>query len=315
MFIKDKLINYFGKNIKLLLNHIDFKYFEDAEEIRIRIDRCIIIKSFDKEYFILKNGEVSLKYIQENIYKPSLEDIKQTIETMSNYSIYAFEQEIRSGFINLKGGFRAGITGRVIYEENKIKTIKNISSINIRIAKEIKGCSKKILEYIYDSNIKSTIIISPPNCGKTTLLRDIIRTISNINENVGLVDERSEIAATYMGKTELDIGIRTDILDRCNKSEGMMMLLRSMAPSVIAVDEIGSDDDIYAIERVSNSGVKLICTIHSENIEQLKNKKGIKKILDKGIFERFVILNRERNVCNIDKIYNENFINIYKEED
>ena len=93
------------------------------------------------------------------------------------------------------------------------------------------------------------------------------------------------------------------------------MLLRSMAPSVIAVDEIGSDDDIYAIERVSNSGVKLICTIHSENIEQLKNKKGIKKILDKGIFERFVILNRERNVCNIDKIYNENFINIYKEED
>ena len=311
MVIKDKLINYFGKNIKSLLNNIDYEYFENAEEIRIRLDRCIVFKTFDKEYFLLKNMSMSEIFSQYISYKPTAEDIAQTIETMSDYSIYALEQELKNGFITLKGGFRVGIAGKVIIENNKIKTIRNISSINIRIAREIKGCSNHILKYIINPNVKSTIIISPPNCGKTTLLRDIIKNISDYKENVGLVDERSEIASTYMGKMQLDVGIRTDVLDRCTKSEGMLMLLRSMAPTVIAVDEIGSDEDISAIEKIANSGVKIICTIHSYSIEDIKKKCNMKNILNNKIFERYIVLNRKNKICNIEKIYDENTKIIY----
>ncbi len=311
MVIKDKLLNYFGKNIKHILNNIDKEYFEKSEEIRIRLDRCIVFKTFDKEYFVLKDMSISEIFIENKIYKPTLEDIGQTIETMSDYSIYALEQELKNGFITLKGGFRAGITGKAIIENNKIKTIRSISSINIRIAREIKGCSNHILKYITNPSLKSTIIISPPNCGKTTLLRDIIKNISDNKENVGLVDERSEIAGTYMGKIQLDVGIRTDVLDRCTKSEGMLMLLRSMSPTVIAVDEIGSDEDVKAIEKIANSGVKIICTIHSYGIEDIRKKINMKKILDNKIFERYIILSRKNKICNIEKIYDENMKIIY----
>lgn len=315
MVVKDKLINYFGKNIKHILNNIHFKYFENAEEIRIRLGSGIIFKTFNKEYFILKNMTVSEIFLEDKVYKPTTEDINQTIETMSDYSIYALEQELKNGFITLKGGFRVGISGKVILEKDKIKTMRNISSINIRIAREIKGCSNHILPYVNKPNIKSTMIISPPNCGKTTLLRDIIKNISDYKENVGLVDERSEIAGTYMGKPQLDVGKRTDILDRCPKSEGMLMLLRSMAPNVIAVDEIGSDEDIKAIEKIANSGVKIICTIHSYSIEDIKQKNNIKNILNNKIFERYIVLNRKNKVCNVDNIYNEDFISIYNKGD
>ncbi|WP_317367167.1 stage III sporulation protein AA [uncultured Tyzzerella sp.] len=314
MFIKDKLINYFGKNIKFLLNNIDYQYFEKSEEVRIRLDRCIVFKTFDKEYFLLKDMTITENFLENKVYKPTIEDISQTIETMSGYSIYALEQELKNGFITLNGGFRVGITGKVITENNKVKTIRNISSINIRIAREIKGCSSHILKYISNPTIKSTIIISPPNCGKTTLLRDIIRNISNCKENVGLVDERSEIASLYMGKTQLDVGIRTDVLDRCKKSDGMLMLLRSMSPSVIAVDEIGSDEDIEAIEKIANSGVKIICTIHSYSIDDIKQKYNMQNILNNKIFERYIVLNRKNEICNVEKIYNENMEVVYGED-
>lgn len=313
MNIKDKLISYFGKNIKEILINVDNEYFETVEEIRIRLDRSIIFRSFNKEYFVLKNNQIGEKFLKEQIYKPTTEDIIQTIETMSEYSIYALEQELKNGYITLKGGFRVGITGKVIIENNKIKGIRNISSINIRIAREIVGCSSKILKYINIPSIKSTMIISPPNCGKTTLLRDIIKNISDFKENVAIIDERSEIAGTYMGKPQLDVGIRTDILDRCPKYEGMLMALRSMSPSVIAVDEIGSDSDIDAIEKIANSGVKIICTIHAYDIEDINKKNNLKNILDKKIFERYIILTRKNGICSIDKIYDENLMTIYSE--
>lgn len=311
MDIKDKLLDYFGKNIKERIKNIDTKYFEQAEEIRIRLGKGIIIRSFNNEYFLSNHNELLDKYTNK-AYKPKLEDMKQTIETMSDYSIYAFEQEIKSGFITLQGGFRVGIAGRVVIEQGKILSVKNISSINIRIAREVKGCADEVLKYIYGHRFKSTMIISSPNCGKTTLLRDIIRCVSDIKENVGLIDERSEIASTYMGQPQLDVGIRTDVLDKCQKPDGIIMLLRSMSPNIIAVDEIGTDNDIIAIEKVANSGVKIICTIHAEDMEDLKKKANMKNIINKNIFERFIILNRKDKVCTIDKIYDENFLNIYK---
>ena len=184
---------------------------EEIYEIRIKINRPIIIYS--------KNGEIILNYI------PVKEDIKSIIQKISNYSLYAYEEDIKQGFITIKGGHRVGLAGECIMENGKIKTIRNISSINIRISREIIGCSNKIMKYIGSNNrVYNTIIISPPKCGKTTILRDITRNLSNGLENINLkgrkvvvVDERSEIGACYLGIPQNDLGIRTDILDNCLK--------------------------------------------------------------------------------------------------
>lgn len=305
--MKDKLINYFGKNIKDLLNNTNKEYFKEAEEIRIRLNKNIIIKTHTNKYYISEDGDIfDIKGSGVRAYKPTHEDIRQTIETMSEYSIYAFEQELKNGFITLKGGFRVGIAGKTIFESDYIKTIKNISSINIRIPREIKGCADKIIDS-FGENLKSTLIISPPNCGKTTILRDIVRNISNLGYVVGVVDERSEIAGSYIGVPQLDVGVNTDIMDRCSKVLGMTMLLRSMSPEVIAVDEIGNFEDIQAIEKICMSGVKVICTIHSDNITEVINKPELKYLIENKIFKRFVILGRELGICKISNIYNEKF--------
>lgn len=309
MFIKDKLINYFGKNLKLKFQNINQKYFENCEEIRIRVGKGIIFKNFDEELFLDIYNNLTLN--QNNIYIPTKEDILNSIEIMSEYSIYAIENELKNGFISLEGGFRVGIVGKVILENEKIKTIKNISSINIRIAREKRGCSKEVLGYILNP-LKSTIIISPPNCGKTTLLRDIIRNISDFKYNVSLIDERSEIASIHNGQASLDVGIRTDILDKCPKAEGIYILLRSMSPDVIALDELGGDKDVEAVEKISNCGIKIICTMHAKDIEDIKQKKSMQKLLDNKIFERYIVLNRQDKICNISKIYDKNLETIYR---
>lgn len=310
--IKEQIINYFGKNIKDNLILVNEAYFEKIQEIRIRNNKAIIFKTIDKEYFLNKFGILSEVFDKKNIYIPNNEDIKQTIQTMSDYSIYKFEQEIKNGFITLKGGFRVGITGTAIIEDEKIKGIKNISSINLRIAREVKNCSKKILKYLKQEKYLSTMIISPPNCGKTTLLRDIIKEISESGENISVIDERSEIAGVYMGVSKMELGIRTDIFDRCPKKEGMINVLRSMSPNFIAVDEIGTEEDILALEKIFNSGVKVICTIHSENIFELKKKIGLEKILKEKYFKRYIVLNKNDFSFNVEGIYDENFEKIFK---
>lgn len=309
--IKQKIINYFEKNIKEKLININYEIFEKTQEIRIRSNKCIIFKTFDKDLFLYENGTLSEKIDESKLFIPKIEDIQKTLEIMSDYSIYAFEQELKNGFITLNGGFRVGITGTSIVENEKIKAIKNISSLNIRIAKEIKGCSDKILPYIKEEKFFSSIIISPPNCGKTTLLRDIIRQISQNGENVAVIDERSEIGGVYMGNSQMDLGIRTDIFDRCPKNEGMENVLRSMSPDFIAIDEIGTEKDILALEKIFNSGVKVICTVHAENIEELKNKYKFEKLLKNKFFKRYIVLDKANFKFNISNIYNENLEKIF----
>lgn len=306
MKIKDRLLKYISNELKEILINIDDTYFDEVEEIKIRLGKCIIFKSSSKEYFLNNKHNLIKKIEQEKLYIPTVDIINKTIEVMTGYSVYAFENEIKNGFITLKGGFRVGITGKILDGQ----TIKNISSINIRIPREITGVSNEILKYIYDEKLYSTIIISPPNCGKTTLLRDIIKTISYDGQTVGVVDERSEIGASYMGICQLDVGIRTDILDRCDKQVGILMLLRSMSPNVIAVDEIGTKKDMEAIKKASFSGVQVICTMHAENIEEFKQK----QIFEEKIFKRYIILSRI-NSCKksrVSKIYDENLNIIYK---
>ncbi|MCR3760230.1 stage III sporulation protein AA [Clostridium felsineum] len=272
--------------------------YNDLQEIRVKVNKPLIIQIGKRE--IISN------------YIVTKEDLRKSFNVMSGYSIYSVEDELKQGYITIKGGHRVGICGDCVLEGNKIKTIKSISSLNIRICKEIIGCSNSIIKKITHNNtIFNTIIISPPNCGKTTLLRDITRNISygmnNIDfkgKKVCVIDERSEIGACLNGINQMDIGIRTDIMDNCPKSIGIMMAIRSMAPEVIICDEIGTYEDIKSILTAVNCGVKLVTTIHGFGIEDLFKRDVFKDAINNNVFERAIVLSGKNGMGTVEYIYN-----------
>lgn len=310
MEVKQEMLEYLGGRLKRILEQIETEEFQQIEEIRVRLNKPFIIKKSGKEWFLTETGEKTRE--ERKAYLVHKNDISQTMELLSSYSIYAFQEELRKGYLTIEGGHRIGLSGKTVVEQEKVMTMKDINGMNIRISHEIKGCSDKILPFLIEKEeVCHTLILSPPGCGKTTLLRDIIRQVSNgvpgkiEGRNVGIVDERSEIAGCFQGKAQNEIGIRSDVLDCCPKAEGMRMLIRSMAPRVIAVDEIGRIEDVHAIEEIVNTGVKLICTIHGRNLEDLKKKNDLKWILKQEVFQRFVVLEARKKAGEIVGIYNE----------
>ncbi len=312
---REEILKIFSINLRKIIAELVID-FELLQEIRLRVNGPLMLVYNNKEYFVSRDHRIITD--KTGAYIVSLNEVRETMEYISNYSLYAFEDEIRQGFITIQGGHRVGIAGKTIIEAERIKNIKHISFINIRLSHQVKGCGDKVMPYIINQNtIFHTLIISPPRCGKTTLLRDVIRQLSNgvstiHGLNVGVVDERSEIGACYMGIPQNELGIRTDILDCCPKVEGMMMLIRSMSPSIIAVDEVGSRDDIEAIEYVMNCGCKLIATVHGSSIDDIKNKPILGRMVREKIFERYIILNNKGRVGNLEEIYDERGTLLYK---
>lgn len=305
--INRDILSVFPENIATSLKKLHKKELLDIEEIRLRVNKPLMISTKSRDFYIHKNGSSS--YNLKGDFLIDKGDIEKTLQLMTNFSIYSVEEDIKQGFITLKGGHRVGVVGRVVLENKKIKTIKNLSGMNIRIAKEVKNCSLKLINRLYQGDIKHTLIVSPPGCGKTTLLRDIVRNISYGNKELGLkgykvgvVDERSEIAGCFLGIPQRDVGDRTDVLDGCPKAQGMTMLLRSMSPEVIVVDEIGSVEDASSVEDAINSGVKIIATVHGKSLEEIKRRVGIKNLLEKNAFEKMVILSRKDGPGTIEEI-------------
>ena len=307
--IYENVLEYICLELSQILKNIPIEYQINIEEIRLRNGKPINIYCKGKDYFVTQSGSLT-KNMEEGVLVKR-EHINKTFQLISNYSIYAFEEEIKNGFITLKGGHRVGIGGKVLYGTKGIETIRNISSLNIRIAREKIGVSDNIITYIidYPNTIYNTLIVSPPQCGKTTLLRDLIRSLSDglpfardRGFKVGVIDERSELAGMYNGVPQHDIGLRTDVLDGCNKKDGTIMLLRSMSPEIIAMDEIGSISDVESIHEILKAGVKVIATVHGDNLEDLLSKKSLSILIKEKIFKRYIFLDNSKGVGTVKNI-------------
>ena len=294
-----ELINYFPIRLRGQLQISDPK---SLEEIRVRAGRPI-------EFCYADHTEIFSGAVKK-------EEILEMLNYLSGYSMYALAEECRKGFFTVQGGHRIGITGHVSCfgkkeeESQSVGGVYDVNGLNIRVAHEQKGCARELLPWLYsEGSIYHTLLVSPPGVGKTTFLRDCIRLISLGNSGreglkVGVVDERSEIAACYQGIPQNDLGPRTDVLDNCPKEQGIRMLLRSMSPQVIAVDELGQTKDFEAVFGAVFSGSKILGTVHAEHVRELLAKPYMKELLEAKVIGRYVLLQKRedgsRSFCIYD---------------
>lgn len=282
----DYILKCFPIHIRDILNkNLTNEELELLEEIRVRNNLPLICK--------IGQADKVLNY------KISTEDINYIFQKICENSIYTYQNQIANGYITIQGGNRVGIVGTAVLHEDKVTNFNYISGLNFRISRQILGCSNSIMQKIINkeqNTIYNTLIISMPGMGKTTLLRDIIRNISNGIEglidgaNIAVIDERGEISATFKGIMQNDLGIRTDVVNDIPKHIGMRLAIRSMSPKVLAADEIGSKEDSEAINYAMCCGVKGIFTAHGESIEDVCKNPELKELINNKTIERVVLI-------------------------
>lgn len=263
------------------------------EEIRIRIGRPVTLCGNGQETVLACTRD-------RPVDEATLERI---CASLLDYSAYAHQHELAEGYVTLSSGFRVGFCGRAVMEGGAVRTLREVSSLNIRRAKELIGISERCLPYLFNEagRFCSTLIVSPPKCGKTTLLRDLIRSLSGRGFQIGVCDERCELAGAVHGGFTYQLGQRTDVLSGCPKDQGMIMLLRSMAPDIIAADEIGRERDCAAMAAAAAAGVGLLTTIHGADRSDVC-RSGIGPLVEKGLFSRLIFLSAKPAVGTVTAI-------------
>ena len=307
-----ELAQWFGESVASILLGIRGVRPEEVEEIRLRVGQPFLLRTADQDLFLNLKSQVT---VPEQAYCLTAPDLISTLERMTQSSIYAVEEDLRQGFLTLPGGNRVGVTGEAILEDGRVQKIKHISSLNIRLNRDVRGQGIRVLSKLCrnDGTFCHTLLISPPRAGKTTLLRDLIRLLSNgapslglEGQCVGVIDERGELAGMYQGRPTFNLGYRTDVLDGCPKAYALGMLIRSMAPQVIVMDELGHYDEVDSLKDALRTGVKILCTAHASTLEEAKRRPTLAYLLKEGVFERLVVLSRKNGPGTVEGVFDLN---------
>lgn len=225
------------------------------------------------------------------------QEIRLMADAMLGHVAHARQEELRHGFVTLAGGCRAGLCGRAVIRDGRLFTLQDIGGVTIRIAREVKGAADELMPFLLrEDGPRSALILSPPGLGKTTLLRDAARQLSESAYAVSIVDERSEIAACVRGVPTLDVGGHTDVLDGCPKAEGISLMLRAMAPQILITDELGSPGDAEAVAEAARCGVAVIATAHGRGLEDAMRRPSLSAVLGARVFDMIIAL------CAIGKV-------------
>lgn len=292
---RNDIINILPQTLRRSMYNVNL---DEAEEIRLIQGKPIFIRYSDADYYITPKGVLSRE--EKAGIKASKKHIDEMLEKITKSSVYSVKNEIKNGYITIDGGHRVGIAGTAVNDNDGVGFIKNISAMNIRIATEMIGVSDSVIKDVVDVGIKNTLIISPPGCGKTTLLRDIVRAVSEQGYCVAVADERCEIAAMHNGESVFELGGHTIVLENCPKAYAMTTLLRSMSPDVIITDELGSNEDADAVAKIVNSGVSVIATAHGRDIKQLQCKKAFKRMIE--MFDVIITLSKRDGAGTVERI-------------
>ena len=301
---KSALKKYLPKEIFAALNGIDEHVSLRVEEIRMRSARPLMVYTAEKGYCV---GTDSRLQDNRGMFISEAQ-VEQIFHAITGRSPYAYEEEIRQGFLTLSSGIRAGLAGSAVIHAGDIKTYKSVNGINFRIPREVLGISKKLLPYISkDRSLVNTLVISAPKLGKTTLVRDVARCagsgIGLIPCKVSLIDERQELAACIYGQPLFDVGTETDVITGVVKHIGVFMALRALSPDVIVTDEIGKSADLEALREVANGGVVMITTAHAYDFESLLYRLFFKKIFDERLFDAYVVLGSSLGRITVAQIH------------
>ena len=293
----NEILSYFPQNLRRMLGR-GMNILEDSlQEIRIRSRLPLILGTTNGNFTITPEGELSPAVGGAYIVKES--DVRQIFTAICENSVYAFMEDIKQGFVTIKGGHRVGIAGRAVNGKGGIENFREISSLNIRVAREVVGAANYIIGNIQkDSGIVNTLIVSPPMGGKTTVLRDLARQISDSGIKTALADDRGELAAIFRGVPQNDIGLQTDVIENAPKSQAVVMMLRSMSPQLIVTDKIATKEDIEAVLKCFGTGVSVIASTHGKSAEEVLKRENLRQLFSDIGFGQIIVLQKEGKGIN-----------------
>jgi stage III sporulation protein AA len=315
---KHDLLPVLPDRLSGILRTLDDELCTRLEEIRIRVNQPLCISTGSANHFLNAAGSACAC---RDAYRVSQTEAKELLLRLSQSSIYAYEEELRRGYITIKGGYRVGIAGKAVLQGGAVRLVHPCTSFNIRISREVIGAADKVMPYIMEGKYPlHTLIISPPQAGKTTLLRDIARQLSEGAGAFGclkvvVIDERSEIAGCHNGVPQNRIGHMSDVLDGCPKAEGMMMALRGLSPQVIVTDEIGREEDIDAIMEASYGGVCVIASVHARDYEELKSRPVMNRMIKNRVSERYILLSARDGAGTLESVADKDFHILHKRKE
>lgn len=287
-----EVLSYLPQTIRCLVERAALGEWLEIEEIRLRAGVPLTLGIWGESCFVTPSGGITNH--ESDAYRVTKEEVQGAFMAVCENSVYAYLDEIRQGYVTIKGGHRVGICGKAVVEGEKITTFREVSSLNFRIAHEVLGLADPIMDAIVcGTEVVSTLIISPPQTGKTTLLRDVVRQVSNRGFKTGVADDRGELGAMYAGEPQNDVGAQTDIIDSAPKSEAILMLLRTMSPKVIISDEIACTQDVKALCQAGGTGVAVIATTHGKTLEDVKKRNLLMPLFREKIFRQAILLHRD----------------------